>query len=52
LFNDVLVAQCEILALSLNGDLERLWYEVVVAYFEVVSHVLPGGTEEYHKNPV
>jgi hypothetical protein len=35
----------------MNGDLERMWKEEVMAYFKVSSWHLPGGTEEYHKKP-
>jgi hypothetical protein len=28
-----------------NDDLERIWKEVVVAYFDVLPWNLPGGTE-------
>jgi hypothetical protein len=30
-------------------ELERRWKEVVMAKFSVLSHHLPGGTEENHK---
>jgi hypothetical protein len=33
-----------------NNELERLWKEVVVAEFEVISQKLPGESEETHKN--
>jgi hypothetical protein len=29
-----------------NNELEKIWRKVVVAYFEVISQSLPGGTEE------
>jgi hypothetical protein len=32
-----------------NYDLERIWKEVVVAYFDVLPWHLPGGTEVNHK---
>jgi hypothetical protein len=32
----------------LNNELERMWKEAVVAQFNVLSHHLLGGTEEYH----
>jgi hypothetical protein len=33
-----------------DNEVERLWKEVVVAEFEVISHKLPGGIEEIHNN--
>jgi hypothetical protein len=32
-----------------SDELERIWKEVVVAYFKVLSWHLPGGTEKNHK---
>jgi len=29
-----------------NGELERMWKDAVVAYFRALSLHLPGGTEE------
>jgi hypothetical protein len=29
-----------------------MWKRMVMAYFEVMSWLLPGGTEKSHKNPV
>jgi hypothetical protein len=33
----------------MNNELERVWMEVVVVYFMVISQHLPGSTEEHHK---
>jgi hypothetical protein len=32
-----------------NGELERMWKDAVVAYFRALSLHLPGGTEENHE---
>lgn len=29
----------------MNGDFEQVWKEIVVTYFEILSHHMPGGTE-------
>jgi hypothetical protein len=31
----------------LNDEWRRMWKEGVVAYFKVLTHYLPGGTEDY-----
>jgi hypothetical protein len=33
----------------INNELERIWKEVVVAYFEVLSQHLPGGGWKSHE---
>jgi hypothetical protein len=33
-----------------NNELERMWKEAVMVYFEALSRHLPGGTEENHEN--
>jgi hypothetical protein len=33
----------------MNDALERIWKDVVVAYFEVLSTHFPGETEETHE---
>jgi hypothetical protein len=35
----------------MNGELERLWKEAVMAYFKILFWDLPAGTEENHKKP-
>jgi hypothetical protein len=53
LFNDT-VHSWDYIALNdrmiMNIDLERMWKEAVVAWFEVLCRHLPGGTEENHQN--
>jgi hypothetical protein len=36
----------------LNKDLERMWKEAVLVYFEVLSRNVLGGTEENHKKSI
>lgn len=36
----------------MNSELERTWSEFVVAYFEVLSKYLLGGTKKSHKTSV
>jgi hypothetical protein len=33
-----------------NDKLERMWKESVAAYFKILSHYSPGGTEVNHDN--
>jgi hypothetical protein len=33
----------------LNYELERVWKEALVVYFNIISLNFPGGTEENHK---
>lgn len=33
----------------MNTEMGRIWKEAVLAFFEVLSHQLPGGTEESMK---
>jgi hypothetical protein len=35
----------------MNNELERIWKEATVAYFEVLPQHLPGGIEENHEQP-
>jgi hypothetical protein len=35
----------------MNDKFERIWKEVIMAYFKMLSQYLPGGSEENHKNP-
>jgi hypothetical protein len=34
----------------MNNELEKIWIEVVVAYFKDLSRHLPVGNEEKHEN--
>jgi hypothetical protein len=34
----------------MNNELERIWKEVVMVYFSILSLHLPGGVEENHEN--
>jgi hypothetical protein len=36
----------------MNYKLERMWKEVVMAYFEVLSQNFPGGSERHHEKPL
>jgi hypothetical protein len=44
------IIQRETVRLSVNNDLGRFWKEAVVAWLNVASHCLLGGTEENHKS--
>jgi hypothetical protein len=35
----------------MNTELERMWKELIMAYFEVLSQQLPKQTEKTHENP-
>jgi hypothetical protein len=35
----------------MNNELERIWKEVVMVEFKVLSQHVPGGTEEDHEKP-
>jgi hypothetical protein len=35
----------------MNNELEKMWKEVVMAYFKILSEHLPEGTEENHVKP-
>jgi hypothetical protein len=37
---------------GLLNNKERIWKEAVVAYFELLSRILLGGTKEKHKNSI
>jgi hypothetical protein len=52
LFNDALSRSDSIASnVRMTGnELERIWKEVITAYFKVVSRHLPGGTDENHEN--
>jgi hypothetical protein len=36
----------------MNNKLEGIWKEAVMAQFKVLSHHLPGGTEENQEKPM
>jgi hypothetical protein len=41
---------CRIFETLPNNEFEIMWQELVVAYLEIISRKVPGGTEEYHQN--
>jgi hypothetical protein len=41
---------CQVEKVTVNGELERMWNEAIVAYFKVQSQHMPGGTEEITKS--
>jgi hypothetical protein len=42
----------EIIMRLVNDEFERIWKEVVVAYFKVHSHHAPGGAQKDYRNCV
>jgi hypothetical protein len=36
--------------MSVNNELGKMWKEVVMTYFHVLSYYMPGGTEENYKS--
>jgi hypothetical protein len=46
------VSKHRMVKLLVNNELERMWKQVVAAYFKVLYRALSGGTDENHVKPV